>query len=116
MRNSIRKPYVQQFFRNNRLLFAISVLATLLTGSINLVLAWMMQQVTDAVSRIPGSRSLGELTLVLAAVIAAIIVFKWITYYAKPKFMQKAMSQYREYAFEQLARKSIAAFEKELGI
>ncbi len=113
MRNSIRKPYVQQFFRNNRLLFAISVLATLLTGSINLVLAWMMQQVTDAVSRIPGSRSLGELTLVLAAVIAAIIVFKWITYYAKPKFMQKAMSQYREYAFEQLARKSIAAFEKE---
>ena len=63
MRNSIRKPYVQQFFRNNRLLFAISVLATLLTGSINLVLAWMMQQVTDAVSRIPGSRSLGELTL-----------------------------------------------------
>ena len=113
MRNDCRKPYVKQFYRGNRVLFAVSILATLLTGSINLVLAWMMQQVTDTVSRIPGSRSIGELTLVLAAVIAAIILFKWITYYAKPKFMQKAMSQYREYAFEQLTRKSIASFEKE---
>lgn len=113
MRNDCRKPYVKQFYRGNRVLFAVSIVATLLTGSINLVLAWMMQQVTDTVSRIPGSRSIGELTMLLAAVIAAIILFKWITYYAKPKFMQKAMSQYREYAFERLTHKSIASFENE---
>ena len=113
MKNSIRKPYAQQFFRGNRLLFAISVAATLLTGSINLVLAWMMQQVTDTVSRVPGSRSLGEMTVILAVVIAAILLFKLIAYYAKPRFLQKAMSQYKAYAFEQLTRKSIASFEKE---
>ena len=113
MKNSIRKPYVQQLFRGNRLLFAISVAATLLTGSINLVLAWMMQQVTDTVSRVPGSRSLGEMTVILAVVIAAILLFKLIAYYAKPRFLQKAMSQYKAYAFEQLTRKSIASFEKE---
>lgn len=111
--SSLRKPFVKQFFQGNRLLFAFGLSASLLTSAINLVLAWMMQQVTDTISRIPGSRSIRELAMILAGVIAAILLFKLMTWYARPRFMQKAMNQYKNYAFEQLTRKSIASFERE---
>ncbi len=111
--SSLRKPFVKQFYQGNRLLFAFGLSASLLTSAINLMLAWMMQQVTDTISRIPGSRSIQELAMILAGVIAAILLFKLMTWYARPRFMQKAMNQYKNYAFEQLTRKSIASFEKE---
>ena len=86
---------------------------TLLTAFINLVLAWLLQQTTDTVSRVPGSYSIGQLTLMLFGVIAAIILFKTIGLWSKPRFMHRAMRQYKDYAFSMLMRKSMASFEKE---
>ena len=42
-----RRPYVRQFYRNNRGLLVLGVLSALLMAAVNLVLSWMIQQLID---------------------------------------------------------------------
>ena len=43
----------------------------------------------------------------------AIIVLKGISYYSKPRFMEMAMKQYKDFAFRKLTKKSISSFSVE---
>ncbi|MFR5783249.1 MAG: hypothetical protein ACLUEK_16245 [Oscillospiraceae bacterium] len=53
-------PLRSQFFRGNRLNFALALGASLLTAGLNLLIARVLQQMIDAVSGVPGAPGLGS--------------------------------------------------------
>ena len=109
-RKSARHEYAAQFYRKNRLSFAIALILSVLIAALNLWIAWLMQQMIDCVSNAPGALTLHALTWQVAAVVASILALKAVSYASKPRFMEKAMRQYRNYAFQKLTKKSISAF------
>lgn len=113
MKNKLRKEYTAQFFKGNKLLFSIAFLVALCTVSLNFGITWIMQQMLDAVSGEPEALPLSTLGLLTAGIVLLIVLFKQISYFAEPKFMQRAMLQYKNYAFEKLTKKSISAFRQE---
>lgn len=104
-----------QFFRGNGLNFALALLACLLTAGLNLLIARVLQQMIDAVSGVPGAPGLGRLALLIGLILALIAAAKALEYYAKPRFLERAMRQYKDCAFGLLTQKSLAAFRGEDG-
>lgn len=112
-RKAERKKYTAQFYKKNHAAFIIALLSTLLTAAVNLWIAWVMQQMIDSVSGVPGSLELSVLVWCVAGVVIAIIVLKGISYHSKPRFMETAMKQYKDFAFRKLTKKSISTFSIE---
>ena len=112
-RKAERKKYTDQFYHKNHIAFLIALLSTLLTAALNLWIAWVMQQMIDSVSGVPGSLKLSVLAWCVASVVIAIIVLEGISYYSKPRFMEMAMKQYKDFAFCKLTKKSISTFSVE---
>lgn len=110
--NSQKKEYLAQIYRRNCLPFALSVAAALLISAVNLIIAWVLQQIIDTISG-AGSYSLGTLTLFSVGVVVLICLFKTLTLLTRPRFIRRAMEQYKAYAFEKLLKKSIASFSLE---
>lgn len=104
-----------QFFRGNGLNFALALFACLLTAGLNLLIARVLQQMIDAVSGVPGAPGLGRLALLIGLILALIAAAKALEYYAKPRFLERAMRQYKDCAFGLLTQKSLAAFRGEDG-
>ena len=112
-RRSRRRAYISQFYRGNHIAFLAASLSCMLTGALNIGIAWVMQQMIDAVSGVLGALELPVLALLTMWIVLLIILFKGMNYASMPGFLKKSMQQYKDYAFQQLTRKSIASFSKE---
>ena len=106
------RPYTRQFYHKNIGLFLLGMLEMLLTVVMQLVVSWMLQQILDLMG---GNSSLTpvQLAIVTAALILGIVLTGLLSYYAKPKFITRGISQYKTYIFEAITRKNISAFSGE---
>lgn len=109
----LRRQYTAQFYHRNRIAFGLAVLSGLLVAGINLALAWMIQQMIDTAAGRPGALSLKTLVWLTLCVLLLILAFKGLSYLSQPRFIQRAMEQYKTFAFSQLMRKNIASFQQE---
>lgn len=107
------RPYIRQFYRGNYGYLALSVFETVLTTAVNLLISWLLQQVLDLVSGEAIALTLGQLALLSAAAAGLIALTSACSYFSAPRFVAKAMEQYKTYVFERLSRKGIAAFSGE---
>ena len=82
-----RKQYTSQFYRGNHVSFIIASLSSLLIGALNLGIAWVMQQMIDTVSGVPGALSLPVLAWLTLGIIGLIVIFKTMAYISLPKFL-----------------------------
>lgn len=105
-----RRKYTEQFYRKNHAAFFFALLSALLIATLNLWIAWVMQQIMDLVSGVSGALKVSVLAGHVIAVVAAIVALKAIRYFSKPRFMEKAMRQYKEFAFRRLMQKNISTF------
>lgn len=112
-RRTVRRKYMAQFYKKNHAAFFIALFSALLTAALNLWIAWVLQQMIDFVSGVSGSLNLSALVGCVASVIAAIITLKAVSYCSKPRFMETAMKQYKDFAFRKLTKKSISTFSVE---
>lgn len=112
-RKTQRRELAAQFYRGNRLTFAVAAFAALTAGSLNLILSWLIQQLIDTASGMPNARPLGALALLSAGMVGLCIAVTLLRYAAEPRFLEKAMRQYRNFAFQKLTEKSIASFRDE---
>ena len=62
-KREIRRPFVRQFYRRNKLNFVLAFAATVVMAFANLVISWLLQQIMDlmagsgnTLSRRPGLR------------------------------------------------------------
>jgi ABC-type multidrug transport system fused ATPase/permease subunit len=109
---ALRRPFLKELFRNNKLNLAMTAAAALLAAASNLVVSWLIKEVADLISG-DSKYSLGTLLIVCAAAFALLIVGWSIDRRFLSAFRSKAMKQYREYAFDKLTEKGIQAFSGE---
>ena len=112
-KRKLRKPFIQQFYRHNKLNFSLSMLATAVMAFVNLVISWMLQQVMDLIAGAENVLPLPQLLWVFAGVIGMVVLVGAVRAWAMPRFYARAMRQYKDYAFEQLLRKNISTFFRE---
>ncbi len=107
------KPFLRQFYRGNGLWLTLAVVQTLLLTGANLLISWLIQQLIDLIGGVDTGYTLGQLGLFGLGSVALVFVCCGFSYVSKPRFMAKAIAQYKEYVFSLLTRKSISAFTGE---
>lgn len=110
---SLGKTCSQQFYRNNHLAFIGAAFASVMMGIVNLLLSGLMKELFDTISGTEGCIPLNQLLLAAVGLMLLIVLIQCINYHSKPRFMKRAMLQYKNFIFEQLTRKNISAFQEE---
>lgn len=113
MSNPDIRPYTRQFYRKNGFCFALALVQIVLLTAANLLISWLIQQILDLVAGEQIAFSLSQLTLITVSCIAGIGAIFVCAYFSTPRFISRAIGQYKTYVFEQLSKKSISAFSSE---
>lgn len=102
-----------QFFYKNIPNFCLAVLAALAAGSLNLILSWIIQQLMDTAAGKSGALSFRTLLLISAGFVLLCAGLSLLNYASQPRFLERAMRQYKDFAFKKLIGKSISSFRDE---
>lgn len=102
-----------QFFYKNIPIFCLAVFAALAAGSLNLILSWIIQQLMDTAAGKSGALSFRTLLLISAGFVLLCAGFSLLNYASQPRFLERAMRQYKDFAFKKLIGKSISSFRDE---
>ncbi|MBQ8260499.1 MAG: ABC transporter ATP-binding protein [Clostridia bacterium] len=106
------RPYTKQFYKNNRLCFAVAFSEAIFSTAISLVISWLLREILDLIGG-SSTFTLGELILISIALCFGAIVGYLIVYKSKPRFITRGISQYKEYVFSEITKKNISAFSGE---
>lgn len=102
-----------QFFYKNIPIFCLAVFAALAAGSLNLILSWIIQQLMDTAAGESGALSFRTLLLISAGFVLLCAGLSLLNYASQPCFLERAMRQYKDFAFKKLIGKSISSFRDE---
>lgn len=102
-----------QFFYKNIPIFCLAVFAALVAGSLNLILSWIIQQLMDTAAGKSGALSFRTLLLISAGFVLLCAGLSLLNYASQPRFLERAMRQYKDFAFKKLIGKSISSFRDE---
>lgn len=108
-----RRQFTRQFYRGNHLNFVLALTVSLLGMALNLAISWLLQQTIDLATGTGNTLSLPQLAVVTLVLLAACVVFDALGALAKPRFLSRAIAQYREYAYAELLKKNLATFTRE---
>ena len=101
------RPYTKEFYRGNGIYFLLAMLQTVLATFAELFLAWLLQQVIDLTTGADVGFTLTELILfAIGGLVVQLLAFGF-AYLSKPRFLSKAIEQYKTYVFEKISRKGI---------
>lgn len=102
-----------QFFYKSIPIFCLAVFAALAAGSLNLILSWIIQQLMDTAAGKSGALSFRTLLLISAGFVLLCAGLSLLNYASQPRFLERAMRQYKDFAFKKLIGKSISSFRDE---
>lgn len=109
----LEKQLRGQFFYKNIPNFCLAVFAALASGSLNLILSWIIQQLMDTAAGASGALSFRTLLLISAGFVLLCAGLSLLDYASQPRFLERAMRQYKDFAFKKLIGKSISSFRDE---
>lgn len=101
------------FYRGNRANLALAAVGVVVSSSLNLILSWILQQLIDTASGHAGAYALDTLACISGGFILLCLAASLIDYVSLPRFIERALRQYKELAFRRLTEKSIASFRQE---
>jgi len=107
-----RKAFVHQFYRNNAGLMILCMLMVIADSLLSLLISFVMQQLLDVAAGTDLAPLIRTAWLV-AGLAAAFALMCAIRCAAFPAYMQRALCQYKDYAFERITKKSISSFSGE---
>ena len=109
--NRIR-PFTAQFFRDNHLNALTALSSSILLAAASLPLSWLLQQITDYVAG-SGAQPLSRLVLYTVAGILILVPVHMVYRTVYPRFLARAMAQYKQYLFGEITKKNISTFSRE---
>ncbi len=107
------RPYTREFIRGNSGPIFLGALNIILSTAGCLMLAQLIQQCIDLMSRSDSSLTLQKLFLFSLMTLAVLAASYLCEYLSKPRFISRAMGQYQNYAYGKLTGKGMASFSKE---
>ena len=108
-----RRQFTRLFYKNNHLNLALSILSTVLGAGLSLVISWLLQQTIDLATGSGKTLTLIQLALLAVTTLLFCAVDDLIGAFAKPKFLSRAIGQYREFAYAELLKKNLVTFIRE---
>ena len=105
--------YTKQLYKGNVVFLICELCAILISAVGALMVSWLIQQLIDLIGGYETGFSLLELTFIALAVIGGLVVAGLLEFFSKPRFISLGIAQYKEYVFEELTKKNIAAFSSE---
>lgn len=112
-KKTLGKQLRAQFFYKNIPNFCLAVFAALAAGSLNLILSWIIQQLMDTAAGKSGALSFRTLLLISAGFVLLCAGLSLLNYASQPRFLERAMRQYKDFAFKKLTEKNISSFRDE---
>ena len=97
----------KQFFLRSKFWLAVSVISMVVLSVYNIVVSWLLQKIID----IAAGTDFTPLSSVVMVAVGSFMVFMiaYVLYRtARPRFIQSAMSQYKNYVFEEILNKRIS--------
>lgn len=101
-----------QFHRDNHVNFILSAAGSFLSGTLGLGVSWLTGELIDCASG-NGRFSIGGLLIISLFIALFFLTASYVTYYAKPRYIRKAMQNYKEALFGKLLDKNIISFRSE---
>lgn len=108
-----RRAFTRQFYKDNTSAFLIAVLETIILVGANLMISWLMQVLIDVTTGADSQFTLLQVTGLCVFCIAIFSFGMWLAYLSKPRFIAKAIGQYKEFVFQKISQKAISAFAGE---
>lgn len=106
------REFIHQLYYKNRINFIVTIILTIAMSSLNLMISWLIQQIMDCTANQDMQALVRSAWIVIIVVV--IYTIANVMYRAVyPRFLQRAMQQYRDYAFSRLTQKSLRSFLKE---
>lgn len=102
-----------QFFHRNKLVFGLAAFSAFFSGFGGLIISWLLKELIDTASDVPGSMSFGTDLLLVGGFLVLMILSFMLDYTTRPAFIRRAMIQYKNMAFEKLMGKGISTFRDE---
>lgn len=106
------REFKRRLFYKNKICFIASVIMTIVMSFLNLMISWLIQQIMDSMAN-QNMQSVVRCAWIAASVVIAYTVANAVYRAVYPRFLQRAMQQYRDYAFSRLTQKSLRSFSKE---
>ena len=106
------REFIHQLYYKNRINFIVAIILTIAMSSLNLMISWLIQQIMDCIAN-QDMQALVRSAWIAASVVIAYTVANAVYRAVYPRFLQRAMQQYRDYAFSRLTQKSLRSFSKE---
>lgn len=106
------REFRRRLFYKNKIHFITSVIMTIFMSVLNLMISWLIQQIMDSMAN-QNMQAVGRCAWIAASVVIAYTVANAVHRAVYPRFLQRAMQQYRDYAFLRLTQKSLRSFSKE---
>lgn len=111
--NDISKQLRAQFYKGNYVWFLIALFSSLAAGSLNLILSWIIKQLIDTISNVNTVVSLKNMAEISILFILLCIFLGLLDYIAQPRYLKRAITQYKNFAFKKLTEKNISSFKDE---
>lgn len=109
----LHRRLTAQFFLRNRLAFSLAAFAALLLGFGGVIISWFLKALIDTASREPEALPFATLLMLMGGYLMAMTGLTLLDRQARPAFIRRAMTQYKDFAFEKLMEKGIASFRDE---
>lgn len=106
------REFIHQLYYKNRMNFIVTIILTIAMSSLNLMISWLIQQIMDSMAN-QNMQSVVRCAWIAVSVVIAYTVANAVYRAVYPRFLQRAMQQYRDYAFSRLTQKSLRSFSKE---
>lgn len=106
------REFIHQLYYKNRINFIVAIILTIAMSPLNLMISWLIQQIMDCTAN-QDMQALVRSAWIAASVVIAYTVANAVYRAVYPRFLQRAMQQYRDYAFSRLTQKSLRSFSKE---
>lgn len=106
------REFIHQLYYKNRINFIVTIILTIAMSSLNLMISWLIQQIMDCTAN-QDMQALVRSAWIVIIVVVIYTIANVVYRAVYPRFLQRAMQQYRDYAFSRLTQKSLRSFSKE---
>lgn len=107
-----RKIFIKKFYEKNKITFIAVIIGTILCTLFNLLLAYLFQRLIDAANA-KELHKLAGLTAIAGGYLLCVFINGLILMHTRNNFIEKALRQYKWYAYDQITKKSISSFANE---
>lgn len=111
-KKTINAELLSQFHRKNHCVFFAALMVSVLTGTTGLIVSWIIKELIDLLSG-QSRFTLKQMFIISLVSIVFVSVLAFINYHSEPRFVRRAMRQYKDRAFSLLSSKNISTFRNE---